>query len=184
MHAQASELDLCLIEKSKRAPTSGDTERRYRAVGAPQRSENGSRMKIKRPSSRLFMLVISMALFMTSACSPHPTKLMYEAEALLVIGTTSKPVPSDQEFAEILSKIKQVAENCVSNTPATVTVKRDRKSRFVRVHLLADSRQGAIDSCNNVCLACDSYREEQIRSRQEERLYVYSLERAEFAKPK
>ena len=38
MHAQASELDLCLIEKSKRAPTSGDTERRYRAVGAPQRS--------------------------------------------------------------------------------------------------------------------------------------------------
>lgn len=141
-------------------------------------------MKIKSPSSRLFMLVISMALFMTSACSPHPTKLMYEAEALLVIGTTSKPVPSDQEFAEILSKIKKVAENCVSNTPTTVTVKRDRKSRFVRVHLLADSRQGAIDSCNNVCLACDSYREEQIRSRQEERLYVYSLERAEFAKPK
>jgi hypothetical protein len=141
-------------------------------------------MKIKSPTSQLSMLVISMALIMTGACSPHPTKLMYEAEALLVVGTPSQSVPSDQEFADLLSKLKQVAENCVSNTPVTVTVKRDRKSRFIRVRLLADSRQGAIDLCNNVCSACDSYREEQIRSRQEERLYVHSLERAEFASPK
>ena len=148
-------------------------------------------MKIKRPSSQLFMLVISMALIMTSACSPPPTKLMYEAEALLVVGTTSQlvpsdqePVPSDQEFAEIISKLKQVAENCVSNTTATVSVKRDRKSRFIRIYLLADTRQGAIDSCNNVSLACDLYREEQIRSKQEVRHVVSSLERAEFAKPK